>query len=120
MGVWGQEREAQRVGIISQGHRPNGCNLLFPDINYNQQSKCTAIHELVKTHFRIEHLMLFPFSELLPILKLNKNVFKKKKKKGGGKGKDFSFVEPEKKKDLLLFFPFFLEMEKFLVLISLK
>lgn len=40
------------------------CNLLFPDINYNQQSKCTAIHELVKTCFGTVHLMHFPFSEL--------------------------------------------------------
>lgn len=27
-----------------------GCNLLFPDINSNQQSKRPTIHDLVKTH----------------------------------------------------------------------
>lgn len=27
-----------------------GRNLLFPDINSNQQSKCPTIHDLVKTH----------------------------------------------------------------------
>lgn len=37
-----------------------GCNLLFPDINSNQQSKRPTIHDLVKT-FGPEHQAYSPF-----------------------------------------------------------